>query len=123
MHAQQLEFLSLLPAAEYPRPIVLLLGLALRVRDRFPQNALSSHWLITWARATIGGLIGASRAALAIDDPLERLHDDLVRALKNDPPATRRAILRAVAQVHKNTEDLAAHLDPHCPAHLLTDKP
>lgn len=114
MHAQ-LVFESILPPRAHPAPIVLLLGLATRIRKNFPALQLCSFWLCTWATQTITHMHACARAALAVDDPLERLHDDLVRALRNDPPAARRAILRAVEQVHKNAVALSAALDPHYP--------
>lgn len=110
---KQLVFESILPISSHPAPIVLLLGLATRIREKFPQMSLSSHWLVTWARATIAHLTACSAAAHHIDDPLTKL-DGLIReCLANDPPATRRTILRALAQVHANEEALAAALDPH----------
>ena len=52
----------------------------------------------------------AADAARRIDDPLERKHAQIERALANDSPALRREILAAVAQVHAATEAQAKRL-------------
>lgn len=120
---QQLEFQSLLPPPVHPSPAVLLLALATRIRQRLPEMAISAHWLVTWARATLRSLSSFSLAARAVDDPLERVTSLLNESLRNDTPAHRRTILRAVAQVHRRSELLAARLEPHCPERYLQDGP
>lgn len=71
--------------------------------------------LLGWVQEEAAFRNRAALAAAAIDDPLETLRPRLELALRNDPPAVRRAILAAVDEVHARTTAQAAALRVQLP--------
>ena len=103
------------------QPIVLILSLALRVRQAFGEVFASTSRIIIHARAQVALQMAWSRQIRAIDDPLEALEPLLRKALENDSPAIRCQILAAWRETHRRSEQLSPKVDPKCPAHLLAD--
>lgn len=123
----QLEFRSLIPITPRPTPLVRAFALVTRMQGAFTECALSLSVLSGWIREQLGLEKAWSTAARAVDDTLEpalveleTALPELKAALRNDPPAQRRAILTAIAHViaaaketHTRTEALSKEIDPH----------
>lgn len=98
-------------ADDEPAPEVLSLRLLRRLHAVAPEFSLSLGLLIGWTKDAIEHRSACATAARQVDDPLEQSHQLILDVTRNDPPAQRRALLRAVARTHANTRALAARLE------------
>ncbi|MEY5101120.1 MAG: hypothetical protein RJA36_3839 [Pseudomonadota bacterium] len=99
------------PDIEAPVPAaVLSLRLLRRLHACAPEFSISLGLLVGWARHEIEDRNLRADEAQQVDDPIEAERATIKTALRNDPPATRRRVLRALAEAHRRSEALAKQL-------------
>lgn len=96
------------PAAS---PVQRIFRLSTRALAAFPECKLSWSLVADWCREHLLLQHRWSFDARAVDDEMQRVAPELATCLRNDPPAQRRRIMKAIEETHRRSEKLAKEME------------